>query len=128
MSDNDSARKGIVGRLYATLISSICCIIPLILLIMGIELTAGLVISGYRVYFIIAGIIFTGIYIFIHIRKELKKRMQYSRLVRRRERFIMSTVFTFALGLMLMNFLAILSYRALFWHRIKLLIPKPMKA
>jgi len=108
MNNEDETGRGIAGGLYATLISSICCIIPIILLILGIGLSFGLVISMYRPYFILAGIVFAGVYIFIHVwRKSGKCGCSTTEMVRREEKFIMSTIFTFILGLLLINFLVI---------------------
>ncbi len=108
MRGDNEAGRGLLGGLYATLISSICCIIPLLLLILGFGLTVGLVISGFRPYFIIGGIVFIGIYIFVHIRKKSRKcACSTSEMIRREEKFILSTVFTFAIGFLLVNLLVI---------------------
>ncbi len=108
MNYEGETRSGIAGGVYATLISSICCIIPLILLILGIGLSVGLAISMYRPYFIFAGIVFAGVYIFTHIWRESRKcACSTTEMVRREGKFIMSTIFTFILGLLLINFLVL---------------------
>jgi|Deesub1362A_J573_1020465.scaffolds.fasta_scaffold00018_153 copper chaperone CopZ len=107
-STDIQTRKGFLGGLSGTLVSSICCIIPLILLIIGVGVTAGLAISQYRPYFILAGTVFIGAYIFLHIRqKAVRCSCGYKEMIKREEKFISATLLTFITGLLIINFLVI---------------------
>lgn len=100
--------EGVAGGATGAIIASICCIAPLILLIAGIGVTAGLVMSQYRPYFLLAGAAFVGLYIFIRLRKKARTcSCSYREMLGRESGFITTTLFAFLAGLLVINFVAI---------------------
>jgi len=64
--DRMSAR-GIIGGAIGAIIASICYFLPLLLIFAGVSVAAGLVVSQYRPFFLLLGVLFVVFYILLNI-------------------------------------------------------------
>ena len=65
--------RGLFSGSAGGMISSICCITPLVLLLLGIgNLSLAATMGAYRIYFILAGLVFVSLSMAYHIRRKMR--------------------------------------------------------
>ncbi len=71
MNDDKSVKKGIISGTGSGIVTTICCVGPLIIILLGLgTFSLALNVSQYRPYFIALGIFFLLLSIFLHLRKK----------------------------------------------------------
>ena len=105
----DDKIDGTLRGALAGLISSACCLAPLVILLIGVgNLSLAASMGAYRNYFIIAGISFVLLSIASHLRKKAKQcACSYKQLLKSESRFVATTLITFTLIFGLLNFAVI---------------------
>jgi len=71
MNNDKSVKKGILSGAGSGIVTTICCVGPLIIILLGLgTVSLALSVSQYRPYFIALGILFLLLSIFLHLRKK----------------------------------------------------------
>jgi len=101
--------KGLFNGFAGGLISSICCITPLILLLLGIgNISLAATMGAYRLYFILLGLIFVILSIGYQIRKKMKNCACSSvQMLRQESKLIFTAFASFFIVFGIINFLVL---------------------
>ncbi len=99
--------KGLFNGLIGGLISSICCITPLLLLLLGIgNLSLAVWMGAYRIYFIFAGLLFVTLALANHVRLKAKKcACSNIQMLRQESKLIFSAFASFFIIFSVINFI-----------------------
>ncbi len=101
--------KGLFNGSAGGLISSICCITPLILLLLGIgNLSLAATMGAYRLYFVLLGLIFVILSLGYQIRKKMKNCTCSSiQMLRQESKLIFTAFASFFIVFGIINFLVL---------------------
>ena len=100
--------RGAGGGAIGALIASLCCLLPLLLLIAGVSVTAGLTVSQYRPFFLLLGVLFVVFYILVNLHYRARVCACSFREVFMRERgFVLATSGAFLVLFTVINILIV---------------------
>ena len=99
--------KGFLSGLIGSLISSVCCITPLLLLLLGIgNLSLAVWMGVYRIYFIFAGLLFVILALANHIRMKARRcACSNIQMMKQESKLIFTTLASFFIIFSVINFL-----------------------
>ena len=100
--------RGIIGGAIGAIIASICYFLPLLLIFAGVSVAAGLVVSQYRPFFLLLGVLFVVFYILLNIySKTQNSSCSFVEVSKKERKFVITTIFAFFTLFALINFLII---------------------
>ena len=88
--------RGAGGGAIGAFIASVCCVIPILILIAGLNVAAGLTVSQYRPFFLFLGVLFVAFYILVNLHSRVQISTSSFREIFVRERgFVLTASGTF---------------------------------
>jgi copper chaperone CopZ len=97
-SVDKESKRGIIIGIISALVASLCCIGPIIILLFGLSTVSfALSLSKYKIYFLLAGIIFATLAIVIYLRQRSKAcGCSYKASIKREKKFLITTLVVIA--------------------------------
>jgi copper chaperone CopZ len=95
-SVDKESKRGIIIGIISALIASLCCVGPIIILLLGLSTVSfALSLSKYKLYFLLAGITFATLAIAIYLRQRSKAcSCSYKESIKREKKFLITTLAT----------------------------------
>jgi mercuric ion transport protein len=93
-SVNKESKRGITIGIISALIASLCCVGPIIILLLGLSTVSfALSLSKYKLYFLLGGIAFATLAIAIYLRQRSKAcSCSYKESIKREKKFLITTL------------------------------------
>ena len=98
--------RGAGGGAIGALIASVCCLLPVLLLIAGVSVTAGLTVSKYRPFFLLLGVLFVVFYILVNLHSRAQVcACSFKEIFMKERRFVLTTSGAFLALFVVINIL-----------------------
>jgi copper chaperone CopZ len=93
-SVDKESKRGIIIGIISALIASLCCVGPIIILLLGLSTVSfALSLSKYKLYFLLAGITFATLSIAIYLRQRSKAcSCSYKESIKKEKKFLITTL------------------------------------